>query len=131
MDLLVKFADEGIGLSSAVSIGNKADIDELDLIEALSDQNMVPTSMIDLTQGVVNEITQLCEASELGAYLYQAALPIADRIELTQIDTDFEGDVLFPEIDPAQWRESRQQPGQASGNGFEYRFVTLNRTTAQ
>ena len=66
-----------------------------------------------------------------GQQIYQAALPIADRIELTQIDTDFEGDVLFPEIDPAQWRESRQQPGQASGNGFDYRFVTLDRTTAK
>ncbi len=66
-----------------------------------------------------------------GQQIYQAALPIADRIELTQIDTDFDGDVLFPEIDPSQWRESAQQPGEQSGNGFEYRFVTLDRKTTK
>ncbi|MBU0480552.1 MAG: CoA-binding protein [Proteobacteria bacterium] len=33
VDLLVKFADEGIGLSSAVSIGNKAMIRELSLLD--------------------------------------------------------------------------------------------------
>jgi dihydrofolate reductase len=64
-----------------------------------------------------------------GQQIYQAALPMADRIELTQIDKDFEGDVLFPEIDPAQWQESARQPGQESGNGFEYRFITLDRTS--
>ncbi len=64
-----------------------------------------------------------------GQQIYQAALPLADRIELTQIDSDFEGDVLFPEIDPAQWRESSQQPGKEPANGLEYRFVTLDRAT--
>lgn len=66
-----------------------------------------------------------------GQQIYQAALPIADRIELTQIDKDFEGDVLFPEIDPTQWRESGQKPGQDTGNGFEYRFITLDRTSTK
>lgn len=36
VDLLVKFADEGIGLSSAVSIGNKAVIRELQLLESFT-----------------------------------------------------------------------------------------------
>ena len=66
-----------------------------------------------------------------GEQIYQAALPMADRIELTRIEADFDGDVLFPEIDPAQWKESVQQPGQDSGNGFEYRFVTLDRTATK
>ncbi|MBO6525032.1 MAG: thiamine-phosphate kinase [Balneolaceae bacterium] len=48
-----------------------------DLIEALTAQKLVPTSMIDITKGVINEVTELCSASDLGAYLYQAALPIA------------------------------------------------------
>ena len=66
-----------------------------------------------------------------GEQIYQAALPMADRIELTWIEADFDGDVLFPEIDLAQWKESVQQPGQDSGNGFEYRFVTLDRTATK
>ncbi len=62
-----------------------------DLIEALSAQKLVPTSMIDITQGVINEVTGLCSASGLGAYLYQAALPIA--IETRHVADEMEEDV--------------------------------------
>ncbi|MCK9295882.1 MAG: CoA-binding protein [Desulfobulbaceae bacterium] len=37
VDLLVKFAREGVGISSAISIGNKASIRELQLLEFLDD----------------------------------------------------------------------------------------------
>jgi len=62
-----------------------------------------------------------------GQQIYQAALPIADRIELTRIDRDFEGDVLFPEIDPEQWIESQCEAGQNAESGLEYQFVRLER----
>lgn len=62
-----------------------------DLIEALKEQEIVPTSMIDITKGIVNEITEICTASDLGAYLYQAALPIA--IETRHVADEMEEDV--------------------------------------
>lgn len=62
-----------------------------DLIEALAEQEIIPSSMIDITQGIVNEITEICDASELGAYLYQAALPIA--IETRHVADEMEEDV--------------------------------------
>lgn len=40
-----------------------------------------------------------------GAQLYQQALPLADRIYLTELADSFAGDTFFPELDPAQWRE--------------------------
>lgn len=39
-----------------------------------------------------------------GAQLYQAALPVADKIELTVIHCPYEGDTYFPELDPQQWK---------------------------
>jgi len=104
-------------------------------------RNIVISRQPDLAIEGVETATSLPAALEMtsdadkvfvigGQQIYQVALPIANRIELTQIDKDFDGDVLFPEIDPAQWQESRQEPGHDSGNGFEYRFVTLDRTTA-
>ena len=39
-----------------------------------------------------------------GAELYRQALPLAQRLYLTEIDQDFEGDVLFPEISPNEWK---------------------------
>jgi dihydrofolate reductase len=41
-----------------------------------------------------------------GAELYRLALPLADRLLITEIDRDFDGDTFFPAPDPAQWQES-------------------------
>ncbi|MDR9416183.1 MAG: thiamine-phosphate kinase [Gracilimonas sp.] len=62
-----------------------------DLIEALSEYNIVPSSMIDISKGIVNEVSALSEASELGAQIYQAALPIA--IETRQVADEMKEDV--------------------------------------
>ena len=61
-----------------------------------------------------------------GAELYAAALPLADRLDLTEIDADYAGDTHFPAIDPGRWREvSRQSHHDESGLG--YAFVTYER----
>ncbi|SMO43654.1 thiamine-phosphate kinase [Gracilimonas mengyeensis] len=62
-----------------------------DLIETLKTHDIIPTSMIDVTKGLVNEISELSEASGLGAYIYQAALPIA--IETRHVADEMEEDV--------------------------------------
>jgi dihydrofolate reductase len=89
---------------------------------------------VETTSSLAAALEMTTEADKVfvigGQQIYLAALPVADRIELTQIDKDFDGDVLFPEISPAQWQQSGEQPGQESGNGFEYRFITLERTAA-
>jgi len=56
-----------------------------------------------------------------GAELYAAALPRADRLYLTLVDAEYAGDAFFPEIDPADWRETAREPGA----GFA--FVTYER----
>ena len=40
-----------------------------------------------------------------GAALYADTLGLADRLYLTEVEAEVEGDALFPEIDPAAWRE--------------------------
>lgn len=66
-----------------------------------------------------------------GAQLYREALPLANRIELTEIDLHIEGDAHFPTPDPAQWVRSQDgAEGDAwltSRTGLAYRFVTLRR----
>jgi dihydrofolate reductase len=47
-----------------------------------------------------------------GAQVYAAALPAADRLALTFVDADPEGDTRFPEIDWSQWREVGRRDGQ-------------------
>jgi dihydrofolate reductase len=45
-----------------------------------------------------------------GSDIFAAALPLADRLEITLVHAAPEGDALFPPIDPAVWREiSREE----------------------
>ncbi|MDR0455974.1 MAG: dihydrofolate reductase [Treponema sp.] len=41
-----------------------------------------------------------------GASIYREALPLANKIELTIIHRQYEGDAFFPEIDPVLWTKS-------------------------
>ena len=61
-----------------------------------------------------------------GAELYAAALPLADHLQLTEIDANFEGDTHFPAIEERQWRETRREPHHDDA-GFDYAFVSYQR----
>lgn len=61
-----------------------------------------------------------------GAELYTQALDVADRIYLTEIRADFEGDAWFPEFDPGHWQETERRPGR-SESGLEYDFVVYDK----
>jgi len=41
-----------------------------------------------------------------GADLFNATLPVAQRLEITHVHAAPEGDVFFPPIDPAVWRQT-------------------------
>jgi dihydrofolate reductase len=45
-----------------------------------------------------------------GAEIYRAALPLADRLLITQIDRDVAGDTVFPPVDWSHWQEVERQP---------------------
>lgn len=59
-----------------------------------------------------------------GATLFAALLPRADRLYLTEIHRDYEGDVTFPRPDAARWIERAREdhPGDPA-----YSFVRLDR----
>lgn len=62
-----------------------------------------------------------------GGEIYAAALPRADRLYLTQVHIDAAGDVHFPELDRAQWREVSRDDRAAEGDTPAFSFVTLDR----
>ena len=60
-----------------------------------------------------------------GAQIYAHALPLAKRVVVTELDSDFEGDAYAPTLD-AEWKEtSREQ--HTSTTGLRYSFVTYTR----
>ncbi|MDR8390555.1 thiamine-phosphate kinase [Aliifodinibius sp. S!AR15-10] len=62
-----------------------------DFIDKIAELEMQPGAMIDLTQGLVSDLHQLADASNVGAHIYQAALPIA--IETRQVADEMKEDV--------------------------------------
>ncbi|MDB5884088.1 MAG: dihydrofolate reductase [Polaromonas sp.] len=60
-----------------------------------------------------------------GAQIYAEALPLASRIELTEIAQDFDGDAFMPPLG-SEWRETARQ-AHRSANGLAFSFVTLER----
>ncbi len=63
-----------------------------------------------------------------GARLYAAALPRADRIYLTRVDAEVEGDTLMPQFDLTQWHERSAQPFSADDkNPYDYKLTVYDR----
>lgn len=62
-----------------------------------------------------------------GGEIYAAAMPRADRLYLTEVHLDAEGDVHFPQFDLAQWREVSRDDHAAEGDTPAFSFVTLER----
>ncbi len=65
-----------------------------------------------------------------GGQIFTEAMPLADRIELTEIGRRYACDTFFPELDAAAWRESARATHHSAANDFDYAFVTLERAPA-
>ena len=65
-----------------------------------------------------------------GADIYAQAMPRADRLVITQVRMQAEGDVRFPTIDPNVWREvSRSEHEPGPGDDAAFAFVTYARAS--
>jgi dihydrofolate reductase len=63
-----------------------------------------------------------------GASIYKQFLPFADRLYLTFIDHDFDGDIFFPEFDEKDWRLVSKRKGiKDEKNPYDYYFIVYER----
>lgn len=59
-----------------------------------------------------------------GSELYEAAMPLAQAIHMTQVHKAFQGDTFFPELDSACWHEvTRETVDNDPAVDFSYSFV--------
>ncbi len=64
-----------------------------------------------------------------GGQIYTTALPLAERLYLTEVHMEADGDVVFPAIDRARWREVSRDDHAAEGDTPAFSFVTLDRVS--
>lgn len=62
-----------------------------------------------------------------GAEIYALFLPLADRIEWTEVHASPDGDTLFPDFDRGAWHEASREHHGAEGRAPGFDFVTLLR----
>ena len=66
-----------------------------------------------------------------GVDIYTRALPITDRLEITEVHARIEGDTLFPPIDAALWQETgRTRHAAGADDTADYSYVTYCRQQA-
>jgi dihydrofolate reductase len=78
----------------------------------------------------IGEIDGVNEAMVIGgAEIYTQAMPIADRLYLTEVHANVDGDTFFPEFDRSLWKEIAREDFDASGpNPYAYSFITLDKS---
>ena len=63
-----------------------------------------------------------------GDQIYKTSLPLVDRIYLTQVHAEVNGDAYFPEVDWSEWKEIGREDFKAEGpNPYDYSFIVLDR----
>lgn len=64
-----------------------------------------------------------------GGEIYRALISDCDRLEITEVDLEPQGDTTFPEIDPAVWREvGREAHAPGEGDEIAFTFVAYERS---
>lgn len=61
-----------------------------------------------------------------GAELYRLAMPLADVLELTEIDAEFPADTFFPAWDRSRFAQVARE-AHTTAEGLRYAFVTYKR----
>lgn len=63
-----------------------------------------------------------------GGEIYRQSMDIADKMIITEVHHEFEGDTYFPPIDPAIWKEvSREEHKADDKNKYDFAFVQYER----
>ncbi len=101
-------------------------------------QNVVLSNQQGLQLEGVDVVNSLDEAIDAardgeifiigGAKIYHLALPYTNRMFVTEIDAEFEGDVYFPDPNWSNWREINRETHDADeANPYNYAFVEYER----
>ncbi|PJJ63426.1 dihydrofolate reductase [Compostimonas suwonensis] len=61
-----------------------------------------------------------------GGEIYRQAMPLASRLEVTEVDLDAAGDTVAPALDDS-WALDTEGPWQLSRTGIRYRFLRYTR----
>ncbi|WP_077618507.1 dihydrofolate reductase [Bacillus sinesaloumensis] len=84
----------------------------------------------------IEEIVKMRKESEQelfvigGAEIFKEILPYSDRLYITEIEEEFEGDTYFPAFDKSEWKIiSKEQGIKDEKNPYDYKFLVYEKDT--
>ena len=88
------------------------------------------------TENAINKAKELCINKNLdeiiiigGGYLFRDTLSITNRLVLTKVDCNIEGDVFYPDIDLDEWQKlSSKHFTKDSDNDYDFTVITYEKS---
>ena len=92
----------------------------------VNDENVeIVHSMLQIQQYIEDEEENFVIG---GATIYKLLMPYVNKLYITKINQDFEGDVYFPEIKDTEWKEISKEKGlKNEENPYDYEYITYIR----
>ncbi len=120
-----------MGLNTFNSIGGKPLPGRKHII-LNNDPNYTPPAECVIAHSIDEVLEMAKDVEELmicgGASVYKQFLPLSQKLYLTYVHANPEGDTYFPEVNLAEWNEvSREDHKADEKNIFDYSFVVLER----
>jgi dihydrofolate reductase len=89
----------------------------------------IVVSSLDAALAIAGDVREVVIIG--GAGIFRQALSRTDTIHLTRVHARVAGDVVFPELDPGQWRETAVEHHAADErHQYAFTFVTLQRVAS-
>ncbi|WP_415899444.1 type 3 dihydrofolate reductase [Neptuniibacter sp. QD48_11] len=100
--------------------------------ESYAPQGVKVVSSLEAAIDMAESVAMIDGASEAmvigGGQIYAQALEKADRLYLTEVDAEIEGDAWFPEFAQENWKEVGREDFSAEGpNPYNYSFIVLDK----
>ncbi|KKQ21453.1 MAG: dihydrofolate reductase [Parcubacteria group bacterium GW2011_GWA2_37_10] len=120
-----------MGLNTFKSIGEKPLPDRKNII-LNNDPDYIPPEGCFVARSIDELLEMTKNEPEVmicgGASVYKQFLPLAQKLYLTYIHQNFEGDTYFPEFSLSEWKEVKRIDNKADEkNKYDYSFVVLER----
>ena len=93
---------------------------------------VITAHSVEMAIDVAKSIAEVKGLKEImiigGAQIYALCLPEADRLYLTRIHAEIEGDAHFPDLDAKDWLEySSERRTAGEKDSHDYSFIVLDR----
>lgn len=120
-----------MGLNTFNSIGGKPLPGRKHII-LNNDLNYVPPESCQVAHSIDEALEMTKGETEVficgGASVYKQFLPMAQKLYITEVHANPEGDTFFPEINKQEWKETwREDHKSDEKNKYNYSFVILER----